>query len=350
MNSCMATCSICGGEIGDKSTVCAACGVTYHVDCWGYNGGCATFGCGSDKKDDAPDKKSRDKSKGGMSGLELTVSSSSSPAVPEENDFVKRFVEPVYQDIITLLEETPNKDKTDHALLYTNAIRRVMSPPVVLRRLEKIRSDWVEHYQKRLEERCGQDQHFQLVKEDPAYLLRTWGEFRRYFEPLRGWVGQIVDARSAIIKNPAPKEFFETLNLLDNIDKSLQMGSISQPISQLRDYAKRSGKLSSKRIKDEIIGDVLCSAVFGLCLGLSPLMATIMSPPVVPIMLVGLKNAYRSEAQSSYGDYFSIEQNIRKVVPKLQVLYPSKDSCPSAARTMNQCLKHYKPPLLQSSI
>jgi hypothetical protein len=42
-----AFCAICQTEIGprEKRTHCPECKVSYHVDCWTDNGGCAIYGC-----------------------------------------------------------------------------------------------------------------------------------------------------------------------------------------------------------------------------------------------------------------------------------------------------------------
>lgn len=39
------TCPICSGQINDDMVVCVRCKTPHCVDCWEYNGGCATFAC-----------------------------------------------------------------------------------------------------------------------------------------------------------------------------------------------------------------------------------------------------------------------------------------------------------------
>ena len=38
-------CAVCATEAAGSLNACAACGATYHSDCWSYNGGCAVYGC-----------------------------------------------------------------------------------------------------------------------------------------------------------------------------------------------------------------------------------------------------------------------------------------------------------------
>jgi hypothetical protein len=39
-------CQVCGDELNASIHICPSCVTPHHVDCWSYNGGCATFACG----------------------------------------------------------------------------------------------------------------------------------------------------------------------------------------------------------------------------------------------------------------------------------------------------------------
>lgn len=40
------SCPICGDPLGEDPGACPACGTGHHEECWEYNSGCATYGCG----------------------------------------------------------------------------------------------------------------------------------------------------------------------------------------------------------------------------------------------------------------------------------------------------------------
>ncbi|MBI4860391.1 MAG: hypothetical protein HY815_09030 [Candidatus Riflebacteria bacterium] len=40
-----ARCPVCAEPVGKPRMECPRCGVTHHVECWSYSGGCAIFGC-----------------------------------------------------------------------------------------------------------------------------------------------------------------------------------------------------------------------------------------------------------------------------------------------------------------
>ncbi|MEK6961241.1 MAG: hypothetical protein AABX47_08790 [Nanoarchaeota archaeon] len=331
----MATCSICGSGIDGKSTVCAACGVTYHIDCWGYNGGCATFGCGSDKRDDALDKPGGKGDDGSMSGLELTVSSASSPTVPEENDFVKRFIEPVYQDIVTLLEGTPNRDKTDHELLYKNAIRRVMSPPVVLRRLEKIRSDWIGHYRIRLEERCGQDPNFQLVKEDPDHILALWKEFEQYFSPARkSRLGRMLDKRPKKTDQAVEERFREMININYLLRDSLQIPNeqLTKCHTQRLTFERFTFDLCHEEVGKSLPYSSTISVAGGLVVGLAvfcPMIGVLLLTAGAAVPFMAIYQARRYPQTSIEGQFYSARRYISyPTYYKLKILFQDKNLLP----------------------
>lgn len=213
-----------------------------------------------------------------------------------------------------------------------------MSPPVVLRRLEKIRADWIGYYHQRLEERCGQDPQFQLVKEDPTYLLRRWGEFKKYFEPLRKTrLGRFLDIRNAIINDPVPKEFFETLTFLDSLKQSLQAESILAPIQGVREYSARSGRLCLSDRIHQIFSTSAISGIVGMFTAViyysSPLAGVLMASVGASVTV----NSYRLPIRydPNFNSYHKLGKSINGVIQKLQVLYPPKDLCPSAARTIN---------------
>jgi Prokaryotic RING finger family 1 len=41
-----ARCGVCGDHLTDEIVVCRRCNTPHHRDCWQYNTGCATYGCG----------------------------------------------------------------------------------------------------------------------------------------------------------------------------------------------------------------------------------------------------------------------------------------------------------------
>ena len=48
-------CSVCATEALGALNACRDCGAIYHADCWGYNGGCAVYGCTSAPRPPQPD-------------------------------------------------------------------------------------------------------------------------------------------------------------------------------------------------------------------------------------------------------------------------------------------------------
>ena len=41
-----APCPTCRTTVGDPSARCPRCDLSYHPECWNYNGACGRFGCG----------------------------------------------------------------------------------------------------------------------------------------------------------------------------------------------------------------------------------------------------------------------------------------------------------------
>ncbi len=42
-------CQICGEELAESLVWCSQCKTPHHADCWQFNNGCSTYGCGSKK-------------------------------------------------------------------------------------------------------------------------------------------------------------------------------------------------------------------------------------------------------------------------------------------------------------
>ena len=75
------SCQVCGEDLKGELVWCSYCSTPHHADCWEFNGGCSTYGCGAQKALHKKPLAEQDK--------ELVIVESEATLVPEAKVEVK---------------------------------------------------------------------------------------------------------------------------------------------------------------------------------------------------------------------------------------------------------------------